>query len=237
MRNATAGTAILISLFLLFSVASEASQEKKDRFGCHKCTSECEQYDLLKNEYHCHGTISVQSTNIQIAPRIIDGKTYRRVANVLDGDTLTVYYGVGGKKEKVRLLGIDAPETSPREKAECFSQQATAMLKELAHNKHVLLEKDKIQKDDKDKYGRLLRYVTVLETNMTVNEQLITSGHAKTYPSLTTTVENYKKLENNAKAAKAGMWDECAKEKKTQPQPGDRKFPLKGERYGSNNIN
>ncbi|MEK6853929.1 MAG: hypothetical protein AABX60_01220, partial [Nanoarchaeota archaeon] len=106
MRKLTAATAviIIIGLFLLASVAS-ASPEKQDKFGCHKCIKDCEKYSLLKNEFHCHGSVNVQSTNIQIAPRIYGDKTYRRVERVLDGDTLTVYYGVGGKKEKVRLLG------------------------------------------------------------------------------------------------------------------------------------
>ncbi len=249
---AAATTVIVLTLLILLSVFANASPEKQDRFGCHKCIKDCEKYGLVKNEYHCHGSISVQSTNIQIAPRIYGDKTYRRVERVLDGDTLSVYLGLGGKKEKVRLLGIDAPETSPKEKAECYSAQATRQLGKLASNNFVLLEKDKLQNpnrqqpigpsrssdlgDDKDKYGRLLRYV-VLFDNTSVNEEMIKGGYAKAYPSLTATVEKYKKLENDAKEKKLGMWGECLKEAKTQPKPGERNFPLKGERYGSRNIN
>ncbi|MBI2580664.1 thermonuclease family protein [Candidatus Woesearchaeota archaeon] len=232
--NIVAATAV-ISLFLLTTIAT-ASPEKTDKFGCHKCIKDCEKYSLVKNEYHCHGSVSVQSQNIQIAPRIYGDKTYRRVERILDGDTLSVYLGLGGKKEKVRLLGIDAPETSPKEKAECYSTQAGEKLKKLAYNMFVLLEKDKLQQDDKDKYGRLLRYV-VLFDNTSVNEEMIKGGYAKAYPSLTATVEKYKKLENDAKEKKAGMWGECLKEAATQPKPEERNFPLKGERYGSRNIN
>lgn len=221
---AAAATAILI---LLFSVAAIASPGKADKFGCHRCTADCEKYGLLKNEYHCHGSVSVQSQNIQIAPRIYGNSTYRRVASVIDGDTLTVYYGIGGKKEKIRLLGIDAPETSPIGKAECYSSQATQQLKKLAFNNFVLLKKDKLQKDDKDKYGRLLRYV-ILFDNTSVNEEMIKKGYAKAYPTLTTTVEYYKKLENEAKEKKLGMWGECFKEKKNETL--NRLFPLKGEK-------
>ncbi len=219
-----AATAILI---LLLSAIASASPEKTDKFGCHKCTRDCEKYELLKNEYHCHGTVSVQSQNIQIAPRIYGNSTYRRVASVIDGDTLTVYYGVGGKKEKVRLLGIDAPETSPASKAECYSSQATQQLKKLAFNNFVLLKKDKLQKEDRDKYGRLLRYV-ILFDNTSANEEMIKGGYAKAYPVLTTTVEKYKGLEAGAKSKKLGMWGECGKAKKNDTS--QRLFPLKGER-------
>ncbi len=234
MRRLAAAAAILL---LILSIAASASPGKQDRFGCHKCAADCEKYELLKNEYHCHGTASVQSQSIQVAPRIHDGKTYRRVASVIDGDTLTVYYGLGGRKEKVRLLGIDAPEISTAESPQCYGKQAAQQLSKMAANKFVLLEKDKIQKDNRDKYGRLLRYVTIIETNTTVNEELLKGGYAKAYPSLTSKVELYKRLESEAKAAKLGMWGECAKEKKTQPQQGERNFPMKGERYGSRNLN
>ncbi|MBI2176228.1 thermonuclease family protein [Candidatus Woesearchaeota archaeon] len=234
MKQVVAATAITATLILLLSAIAAASPEKTDKFGCHKCTRNCERYDLLKNEYHCHGTANVQSQNIQIAPRIYGNSTYRRVASIIDGDTLTVYYGIGGKKAKVRLLGIDTPEASPKEKAECFSTQATQQLNKLAFNMFVLLKKDKLQRDDKDKYGRLLRYV-ILFDNTSVNEEMIKGGYAKAYPSLTTTVEQYKKLENEAKEKKLGMWGECGKAKKNDTS--QRLFPLKGERYGSHNIN
>lgn len=236
MRAVIAAAAITGILLLLLSVAAAASPEKQDKFGCHRCTAGCEKYGLVKDEFHCHGSASVQSQGIHTAPRIYGDKTYRRVANVLDGDTLTVYYGIGGRKEKIRLLNIDAPEKSPIASAECYSRQAAEELEKLAKNKFVMLEKDKLQKEDKDKYGRLLRYI-ILFDNTSVNEEMVKGGHAKAYPSLTSAVEYYKKLENEAKAGKKGMWGECAKEKKTQPKPGERLFPMKGERYGSNNMN
>ena len=221
-----AASAILI---LIFSVAAIAIPEKLDKYGCAKCTADCEKRELLNNEYFCIGTVSAQSQNIQIAPRIYGDQLYRRVASVIDGDTLVVYYGANGRKEKVRLLGIDTPETSPKENPQCYSAQATQQLNKLTFNKFVLLKKDKLQKEDKDKYGRLLRYV-VLFDNTTVNEELIKGGYAKAYPVLTTTVEKYKGLENEAKAKKLGMWDECFREKKNQKATGI--FPQKGERVG-----
>ncbi len=224
---AAVATAILL---LLVSVAAVASPDGKlDKWGCHKCIKDCEKYELLKNEYHCHGSVSVQSQNIEIAPRIYGDQLYRRVAGIIDGDTLIVYYGNNGKKEKVRLLGIDTPETSPKENPQCYSAQATKQLNKLTFNKFVALKKDKLQKEDKDKYGRLLRYVMLFD-NTSVNEELIKGGYAKAYPVLTTTVEKYKGLEVEAKAKKLGMWDECFKEPKKINNTG--LFPRKGERVG-----
>ncbi|MBI3036970.1 thermonuclease family protein [Candidatus Woesearchaeota archaeon] len=243
MKILNAAAAItIITIFILVAAVVVASPEKTDKFGCHKCMKDCEKYSLVKNEYHCHGSVSVQSQNIQIAPRIYGNTTYRRVARIIDGDTLTAYFN--GNQQVIRLLGINAPETSPKEKAECYSSQATEQLKKLVATKFVLLEKDKLQNpnragtigpsrssdlgDDKDKYGRLLRYVTVIGTNVSVNEELVNGGFAKAYPSLTTKVEEYKKLENAAKEKKLGMWGECFKEKKNETLT--RLFPLKGKR-------
>ena len=231
MRAAILAGAVLIVTFSILITLAAASPGKLDQFGCHKCTKDCEKYELAKNEFHCHGSVSVQSQNIQIAPRIYGNYTYRRVARVIDGDTLMVY--ISGKQQSVRLLGINAPEASPVEKAECYSAQATQQLTKLAATKFVLLEKDKLQKDDKDKYGRLLRYV-ILFDNTTANEEMIKTGAAKAYTSMTTTVEKYKKLENEAKGKKLGMWSECLKEKKNDTS--QRLFPLKWEfvdKYGS----
>lgn len=229
---ATTIIAIFTVIFLLILAAVAASPEKTDKFGCHRCTADCDKYWLLNNEFHCHGNLSVQGQSIQIAPRIIDGKVYRRVASVIDGDTIRVYYGVGGKKEKVKLLGIEAPKKGPIGQGTCYSNQAAQKLTKLAYNKFVLLEKDKLQEQDKDKYSRLLRYVTLLDdASVVVNEEMIKGGFAKAAPELTTKVEDYKKLESDAKEKRLGMWGECFKEPKNFTITNI--FPFKGERIGS----
>ena len=72
---------------------------------------------------------------------------------VSDGDTITVS---GGKR--VRLIGIDAPESD-----ECGASAATKAMRGLVLNKRVVLVKGAAT--DKDKYGRLLRYVDVKGTD------------------------------------------------------------------------
>ena len=72
-----------------------------------------------------------------------------RVTEVIDGDTIKVGY------KSVRLIGINAPETNEP----CY-EEAKEMLKELVEHKKVRMEKDV---EDRDDYGRLLRYVYVDE--------------------------------------------------------------------------
>lgn len=75
------------------------------------------------------------------------------VVKVVDGDTLWVE-GDGTSKEKIRLIGYDTPE-----KGECGFDDATAYLTNLVDGKSVTLESG--VSSDKDKYNRLLRYVSV----------------------------------------------------------------------------
>ena len=74
----------------------------------------------------------------------------------MDGDTIELSNG-----EKVRYIGINTPETKdPRKIVECFGKESYEYNKKLVEGKEVALEKDV---SDKDKYGRLLRYVWIEE--------------------------------------------------------------------------
>lgn len=94
------------------------------------------------------------------------------VARVVDGDTLELRDG-----SRVRLVQIDAPEVASRE---CGQSQATAALRRLAApGTRVTLRAD-ARLDDRDRYGRLLRYV-VLEGGRVANVMLVRQGHAAPY--------------------------------------------------------
>jgi endonuclease YncB( thermonuclease family) len=83
------------------------------------------------------------------------------VARVSDGDTLTVLSGRG--RERVRLLGIDAPEaTSTRlGRPDCGGAAATASLRRLVRpGGRVRLATDPDSGDVRDRYGRLLAYAS-----------------------------------------------------------------------------
>lgn len=84
---------------------------------------------------------------------------YYKVTKVVDGDTVAV--DIDGVSETIRLIGINTPETKdPRKSVECFGIQASKKAEELLAGQLVELEKDETQ-DERDKYGRLLRYVKI----------------------------------------------------------------------------
>ena len=105
------------------------------------------------------------------------------VKKVVDGDTFEVI--IHGQSFKVRMIGIDTPETvDPRRPIGCFGKKASEETKRLLEGKQVVLTKDV---SETDKYNRLLRYVYLSigdGNNLFVNDYLIRQGFAKilTYP-------------------------------------------------------
>jgi 4-amino-4-deoxy-L-arabinose transferase-like glycosyltransferase len=96
---------------------------------------------------------------------------------VIDGDTIEVT--VDNKKESVRLIGINAPELTDSSEKGKLAVESKEYLKKLLQNKNIRLEKDTTQ-DDRDIYGRLLRYV-FLEDGTLVNKKMIEAGMADEY--------------------------------------------------------
>lgn len=126
------------------------------------------------------------------------------VTKVIDGDTFRVATDEG--TATIRMIGIDTPETKdPRRPVECFGQEASDKLKELIEGQTVRLEPDPTQ-DDKDKYGRLLRYVFLNETN--INKQMIAEGYAfeYTYQIPYQQQAEFQQAERDAEAAQKGLW-------------------------------
>jgi micrococcal nuclease len=119
-----------------------------------------------------------------------------RVIEIVDGDTIIIEGNY-----HVRYIGIDTRETHPE--AEIFSIRALKLNRDLVEGKVVRLEKDV---SDKDKYGRLLRYVYV--DDVFVNAELVRQGlaWAKAYPPDTKYQEYLTQLENEARKAGRGMW-------------------------------
>lgn len=132
------------------------------------------------------------------------GFEIHKVIEVIDGDTIIIENG-----ELVRYIGIDSPETyHPEKPKQCYGDEATQRNKELVQGQFVLLEKDQ---ENRDKYGRLLRYVHTLFTF--VNAQMVKEGFAYSYyypPDL----KHYKQLaylEIEAMKNNRGLWGYCPK--------------------------
>lgn len=132
---------------------------------------------------------------------------YYSVISVTDGDTISV--NIDGKKEKVRLLAIDTPETKdPRKPVQCFGDKASQKMQELVSGKYVRLEKDNSQ-GDRDKYGRLLRFV-YLEDGTNVNAEMVKQGFAFAYTIYPTAqLDDMRKFEKEAREKNNGLWSTC----------------------------
>ncbi|MEM3478081.1 MAG: thermonuclease family protein [Archaeoglobaceae archaeon] len=135
----------------------------------------------------------IQSPNTQlpVIQKATEEKLY--VSRVIDGDTFELSNG-----DRVRLIGINAPE-----KGQKFYEKAKNRLKELIEGKEVVLERDV---EDRDQYGRLLRYVFV--NNTFVNLILVQEGLARTY--FVGENRKYEKelleAEKLAKSLQLGIW-------------------------------
>lgn len=115
------------------------------------------------------------------------------VTKVFDGDTVEIETG-----DKVRLLGINSAEHG-----EYYYQEAKDRLAQLVAKKQVKLESGP---EDKDRYGRLLRYVFI--DDVFVNQQLLKEGYAIVYflnPEEKYYLE-FKEAEKEAKEKKLGLW-------------------------------
>jgi len=134
--------------------------------------------------------------------------TNATVLRVVDGDTFVADLD-GTGEVKVRMLGVDTPETvDPRKSVQCFGKDASNFTKKLLEGKRVSLDIDPLA-DERDKYGRLLRIV-VLPDGTDVNAELIRQGYAHAYLSFPLDPERkhlYKTLENDAKEELRGLWN------------------------------
>ena len=145
----------------------------------------------------------IRSTSIASA-----SGTIRKVIRVIDGDTIEL-----DTKEKVRYIGVDTPELhDPRKKVECFAKEAYLENQKLVEGKSVRLDKDI---SDKDKYGRLLRYVYLdvkaVTQSFFVNEYLVKEGYANvsTFPPDVKFSDLFLKAEKVARENKKGLWFSC----------------------------
>jgi micrococcal nuclease len=132
-------------------------------------------------------------------------KQYYPVKRVVDGDTFWIDDG-SEKGIKVRLIGVDAPEsrnTGTKETA-YFGKEASGYLTKLIGGKKVRLEYDA---GHYDRYGRTLAYV-YLEDGTFVNARLVRDGYATvmTIPPNVKYADTFLKLERRARNQNRGMW-------------------------------
>jgi micrococcal nuclease len=126
-----------------------------------------------------------------------------KVVRVVDGDTVVVRYE--GREERIRLIGVDTPETvHPNKPVEAYGEEAKEYTKKKLEEKDIQIEFD-VQ--ERDRYGRLLGYIWV--DGLLFNDELLRMGYARvaTFPPNVKYVEMFKETEKNAKEKQVGIWN------------------------------
>lgn len=141
---------------------------------------------------------------------------WHQVTQVVDGDTVKAR--IDGQEQSIRIIGIDAPESTTQK--ECYGPESSAKAKEFLGGKWIKIKADKTQ-DDKDKYGRLLRYV-YFDQGTDFAKRMIEEGHAYEY-TYSVAYKNqalYKSMQDSAKGASRGLWSaETCSGQKVKPAP------------------
>lgn len=129
-----------------------------------------------------------------------------RVQRVVDGDTLIIELidPLTDRPTRVRLWGIDAPETAKDgAPAEPFADEATRMLERLVLNRQVIVVTEPSR--ERDDYGRLLSHIVVDDD--TVAAALVEAGLAESVERWRhRDTDRFEALELSARRAKKGIW-------------------------------
>ena len=139
------------------------------------------------------------------------GKTFT-VVKVVDGDTLDINIpDVNQNYTRIRLLGVDSPETRSRYSSVMyFGPEAAEFAGKSALGKEATIYLE--ENNTRGKYGRLLAYVKLPDQRF-LNEALLTDGFA--YADLRfrhSLYQKYKQLESSARRQQKGLWENIARE-------------------------
>jgi micrococcal nuclease len=130
------------------------------------------------------------------------------VTRIVDGDTLAVR--VGNQEERVRLIGINTPESVDRSRpVMCFGKEATAHLTSLVPpGTPVRMELDV---EPRDRYDRMLAYVYRASDGRFVNLAMVEDGFADqyTYPPNVAHTASFGDAARTARTEGRGLWSAC----------------------------
>ena len=129
------------------------------------------------------------------------------MTRVVDGDTIHVR--VDGRRETVRYIGVDTPESvRPGTPVQCFAKRASAFNERLVEGERVRLELDL---ERRDRYGRLLAYVYRARDGLFVNASLVRHGYAVpiTVPPNVAHAGDFGRLASAARRKGRGLWSAC----------------------------
>ncbi len=151
--------------------------------------------------------ISVNFSKLFPASKILPG--FYHVAQFYDGDTFAV--DMNGTTEKIRLIGVDTPEThKPDTPVQCYGPEASTFTERTlkAADNSVRLEADPLG-DNRDRYGRLLRYAYLPDGTL-LEQSLIEGGYGFAYLSFSFKQKTeFATFQATAQAAYRGLWTFC----------------------------
>jgi micrococcal nuclease len=123
----------------------------------------------------------------------------------VDGDSIHVL--ISGRTERLRLIGVDAPEIDhPDQPAECFGEESASFTKRSLEDRRIRIEFDV---ERRDRFDRLLAYVFL--GGELFNETLVGEGFAieRSYPPNLAHQEELRKAEMEARQERRGLWNAC----------------------------
>lgn len=151
---------------------------------------------------------TIVGTPAQFEESVPQAGELRKVIRVVDGDTIVV-----SPNEKVRLIGVDTPETvHPKKSVACFGKEAKQFTRDAVEGKTIRLVLDKVNtsRRHKDKYRRTLAYA-YLDDGTMLNRELIRRGYAHAYTRVPFRyLVEFRELERTARAEAVGLWSSCS---------------------------
>lgn len=202
---------IIFLFFILFSLPVKASYGEVKKNSIIYCNGEY--YGNHGKDLHWHiveeknGKWLPKTNDIVDAPACLKNEKIEvKFSKCVDGDTIKLK--INGKKERVRLLAIDTPESvTPNKPVEAYGKEASNLTCDLVKNANKIEIEYDINSDKEDKYGRILAYVYV--DGKMIQEELLSKGLARVaylYSNYQYT-EKFKELESVAKENKLGLWN------------------------------
>ena len=130
------------------------------------------------------------------------------ILTVIDGDTVDIE--IDGRTERVRLIGVNTPETKhPTKPIECFGPEASAYMTQLLpKGTDVRIERDT---EARDRYGRMLLYLYRNSDNLFINLDLISRGYGTPMSIEPNTFHrnDFVHAAALAEASNVGLWKAC----------------------------
>jgi len=153
--------------------------------------------------------------------RTYHGKSFK-VTNVVDGDTLDIGIGdevLGKSVTRIRLWGVDTPETvKPNTPKQHFGPEASRFTRDFCLGAHKTVQLELVKdRDTRDKYGRLLAYVSLRSEAdkgpVCLNAELIRKGYGYCDPRFAHPRKSeFRDLQHRARQSGVGLWADASDE-------------------------